>query len=188
MCFYFRNATNQRSCFSSRYRIIRDCTCYHDMVKLKCFDSYTALQSTNSSPVYRRFVFVCLSEVTCLVRSFHATKNNLHMFVFPNKQLSLCMNYILCIYFLLPSQLSTSFAGVTNDTNEGSVPFWSNRVRVLLLCMLAHWKHTATPVGLKVSLSGFQMSPIQVCNSERLQIEANGPGLRVHVIFSRTKP
>ena len=48
--------------------------------------------------------------------------------------------------------LSTSFTGVTN---EGSVPFWSNRVRVLLLCMLAHWKHCYT----RGSQSGFQMSP-----------------------------
>ena len=45
----------------------------------------------------------------------------------------------------------TSFTGVTNDTNEGSVPFWSNRVRVLILCMLAHWKHS------QGSLRGFQM-------------------------------
>ena len=47
----------------------------------------------------------------------------------------------------------TSFTGVTNDTNEGSVPFWSNRVRVLILCMLAHWKHSHG------SLRGFQMDP-----------------------------
>ena len=49
--------------------------------------------------------------------------------------------------------LLTSFTGVTNDTNEGSVPFWSNRVRVLILCMLAHWKHSHG------SLRGFQMDP-----------------------------
>ena len=49
---------------------------------------------------------------------------------------------------------------------KSSVPFWSNRVRVPMLCMLAHWKHSATLVGLKVwsrdprgSLRGFQMAP-----------------------------
>ena len=55
-------------------------------------------------------------------------------------------------FALLLGRSLPSFTGVTDDTNEGSVPFWSNRVRVLLLCMLAQCKHSATPVGLKVFL------------------------------------
>ena len=34
--------------------------------------------------------------------------------------------------------LCNTFTGVTDDTNEDSVPFWSNRVRVLLLCMFLY--------------------------------------------------
>ena len=84
-------------------------------------------------------------------------------------------------FVLLPGLLLPSFTGVTDDTNEGSVPFWSDRVRVLLLCMLAHWKHSATPVGLKVSLSGFQIALYVCVTLESVQMEPNGP-VRVHLV------
>ena len=76
------------------------------------------------------------------------------------------------------SHIMKTFTGVTNDTNEGSVPFWSNRVRVLILCMLAHWKHSVTPVGLQLGSRdphGLPNGPIRVCNSESVQMEPNGP-------------
>ena len=55
----------------------------------------------------------------------------------------------------------TSFTGVTNDTNEGSVPFWSNALRV-------PWGGSKCPLK-------------KVCNSESVQMEPNGP-LRVHLV------
>ena len=42
-------------------------------------------------------------------------------------------------YLSLNGQLiGHTFTGVTDDTNEDFVPFWSNRVRVLLLCMFLY--------------------------------------------------
>ena len=41
---------------------------------------------------------------------------------------------------------------VINDTNEGSVPFRSNRVRVLALFVLAHWKGSAVLNGTEPSV------------------------------------
>ena len=78
--------------------------------------------------------------------------------------------------------LLTSFTGVTNNTNEGSVPFWSNRVRVLILSMLDHWKHFATLVGLKVwsrdphGSLGVPNDPLK----DSVQMETTGP-LRVEL-------
>lgn len=37
------------------------------------------------------------------------------------------------------------YTGVPNDSDEGSVPFRSNGVKALLLCVLADWKGSVTP-------------------------------------------
>ena len=60
-------------------------------------------------------------------------------------------------FLLLPGPLLPSFTGVTDDTNEGSVPFWSNSQGAAIVHVGS--LETLCYTSLKVSLSGFQMSP-----------------------------
>ena len=64
------------------------------------------------------------------------------------------------------SHIMKTFTGVTNDTNEGFVPFWSNKVRVLA----ASWVQSAAieHVGSLETLCYTSGSQIEVLRSHFL--------------------
>lgn len=69
-----------------------------------------------------------------------------------------CPFHVKCVKWLQPEKkdlftaamLGTNIwvnAGVSNDTNQGSVAFWPERAQMLLLCPSAHWRGSATLNG-----------------------------------------
>ena len=65
-------------------------------------------------------------------------------FYVPNRYFQKMMFVIIIV---ITCVFLTSFTCVTNDTNEGSVPFWSkqSQVNMMLLSMLTQWKLKVVP-------------------------------------------